>query len=46
MRRRLLLAAIVVVILAAIGAVAVAVPRLPARGTTVPTAPVPMTTSE
>ena len=38
MRRRLLLAAIVVVILAAIGAVAVAVPRLPARGSTVPTA--------
>ena len=38
MRRRLLLAAIVVVILAAIGAVAVAVPRLPARGNTVPTA--------
>ena len=38
MRRRLLLAAIVVVILAAIGAAAVAVPRLPARGSTVPTA--------
>jgi HlyD family secretion protein len=40
MRRRLLLGAIVVVILAAIGAVAVAVPRLPARGSTVPTAKV------
>ena len=37
MKRRIVLAVIAVAIVAAIGAAAVAVPRLPARGTTVPT---------
>jgi len=37
MKRRIILALIAVAIVAAIGAAAVAVPRLPARGTTVPT---------
>ena len=37
MTRRIILALIAVAIVAAIGAAAVAVPRLPARGTTVPT---------
>lgn len=37
MKKRIILSAIAVVIVAAVGAAAVAVPRLPARGTTVPT---------
>ena len=37
MKRRIVLASVAVAIVAAIGAAAVAVPRLPARGTTVPT---------